>query len=413
MPHEHEMQAHEQLPRRAYQRWKGRTGGAFVLSVVLLLIYEQIAIMFPTWELFALFVVSLGGAAWTAWWIVHDVNRMELLLAQSIEERDEHWRVLLDEYSAGLPVLNQQLEETARQVEQSVVDICAAFSGMVARAQSGIQQNQSMLEGRAEDGQTQTGVRELIETARNTLTSTLDRIIQSSTYSMRLVYRMEDIEEGILEISNALREIEQIASRTKLLALNTTIEAARFHGQSKGFAVVAAEITRLAERTTSASETIRGLVRKVKDDVHRACEELRDLASTDMNDTVLSQEQIEKTLSVLDAKNKDMRRSVELSIRNSQELANDISQAVIGLQFQDAVNQRIGHVVTALQEMQAVLDSALTDDPSAIVEQEQEQEQSWTERMQQQHTMASERQVVSTQLGTNATVHTDNNVELF
>lgn len=411
MPQDQELHEPEQPLRGLPPQWRGRAAGTFALSVLLLILYRQIAATFPAWELVGLVLVGLGGTGGVVWSMVHDSHQSEQVLAQSIEERDEHWRALLDEYSAGLPILNRQLEETARQVEQSVIGICEAFSGMVVRAQSSIQQNQAMLEGNSENEQTQAGIRELIETARGTLASTLDRIIQSSTYSMRLVYRMEDIEEGILEISNALREIEQIASRTKLLALNTTIEAARFHGQSKGFAVVAAEITRLAERTTAASETIRGLVRKVKDDVHRACEELRDLASTDMNDTVLSQEQIEKTLSVLDAKNEDMRLSVEHSIRNSQDLANDISHAVIGLQFQDAVNQRIGHVVSALQEMHTVLVAALEGAPEALVN--QEGELSWTERMQQQHTMASERQVLTTPLGTNTDAHTENNVELF
>ena len=411
MQREQELDEAVQPVGSAWPPWAGRAGAAFLGVALLLTIDRAIVATAPLIGIASLIVLALVGTALFVRCLLYETSQADTLMQQGLAERDERWRALLDEYATGLPILNQQLNETAQQVERAVVDICNAFSGMASRAQASVDQSAANLHSGGEQSNSQAGLQDLIDAARTTLVSVLDRIIQSSTYSMRLVYRMEDVEQGMQEISSALREIEQIARRTKLLALNTTIEAARFSGQSKGFAVVAAEITRLAERTTHASETIRGLVCKVNDDVHCACEDLRELASTDMSGTVLSQEQVERTLTVLNSKNEAMRSSVERAMHNSQALAEDISRAVIRLQFQDTVSQRIGHVVAALQEMQETFGEVLANEIDSIPP--QETAQSWTERMQRQYTMASERQVLTEQGSASGKTAVNNNVELF
>lgn len=106
------------------------------------------------------------------------------------------------------------------------------------------------------------------EAVRKTLDS-MGRIRGSTGHVAESIRELGRHSEQIGEIVQLIREI---ADQTNLLALNAAIEAARAGEHGKGFAVVADEVRRLAERSSKATQDIAGLVSSIQGGVERSVE---------------------------------------------------------------------------------------------------------------------------------------------
>lgn len=314
-----------------------------------------------------------------------------------------------------LPVLATQLREVAEQVEQGVVQVCRSFDGMASRARDAV--GQIKPEGNvAGAGSPGSDVGQLIVTTRQTMGGLLQRIEQTSLLSTTVVERMEQIEQRIQGLDQTLGMIDTVAAHAHLLALNGQIEAARAGKHGVTFAIVATETSKLAVHALDASKAVRRLMAGLIEQIAAASHELHQRASADTQQAALSRIEVDRALDSMSSIHDRMCRTVLAAQENSERLASDIASAVVAMQFQDSVSQRVEHVITTLEEIHSGL-SARMGSPQARREVETASDagsDEWTGRMAAYYTMASERQALAAHVaGAKPSQDLGDNIELF
>ena len=97
--------------------------------------------------------------------------------------------------------------------------------------------------------------------------ATLGQTVKKSVYSgeelaSKTANSMDEINQKVQAINEAITVIDQIAFQTNILSLNAAVEAATAGEAGKGFAVVAAEVRNLASRSAEAAKEIKNLVQE-------------------------------------------------------------------------------------------------------------------------------------------------------
>jgi methyl-accepting chemotaxis protein len=114
----------------------------------------------------------------------------------------------------------------------------------------------------------------MLSEARDEIISLTSRVQETSEVEVELANKMDTLSSEATNVKSVLEVIGDIADQTNLLALNAAIEAARAGEHGRGFAVVADEVRKLAERTQKSLSEINATINVIVQSIQEASENM-------------------------------------------------------------------------------------------------------------------------------------------
>jgi methyl-accepting chemotaxis protein len=177
---------------------------------------------------------------------------------------------------------------------------------------------------------------ELLQQGGGTITTAGQEISQLSGVVSTAAEVIQSLGEKSHQITAIVQVIREIADQTNLLALNAAIEAARAGEQGRGFAVVADEVRKLAERTSESTQQITGMIQAVQTGVKDSVAQMQQAVDSVRRGVSLTQEAQEAVAKISEG-------SVQV-----RELIRDISHA---LSEQSSASQDIARNIERMTAM--------------------------------------------------------------
>ncbi|TAN63198.1 HAMP domain-containing protein [bacterium] len=248
-------------------------------------------------------------------------------LGDSVDEMAGQMSSVLGKISDSSNMLasaSEQLSASSSQIEQGATRQ-SGQTGQIATAME--EMNATVIEvakNAQQASESARGAREMASKGGDVVKQAITAMKEVAESTSVTAETIKNLGKSSANIGAIVSVINDIADQTNLLALNAAIEAARAGEQGRGFAVVADEVRKLAERTTKATKEISGMIGAIQDETGKAVDAMFDGS-----------------------------KKVDKGVVLANEAGAALGQIVVGVQN---VTDMISHMATSTEEQSATTD---------------------------------------------------------
>ena len=251
-------------------------------------------------------------------------------------EKLQQAEVLMAEAVQGFGTALQQLDVLAKEQYQLAMDLRRVLEVSL-------------------DGETGSqSVEEFTKRILGTLDLFVQAMLEIGQSSFQLVEEMDGIRTRSTSMVESLGELAEVAQRTHMLALNASIEAAHARQFGAGFAVVAAEVQQLADRSGKISDQIAQQVHETEAALNRTAIQVEIIASKDLNEIIRSKQLAEAMVNAISQSEIQAQQLVTRMESVGREVTTQVARSIQALQFEDMVRQILQRVASGSEHLALV-----------------------------------------------------------
>ncbi len=268
---------------------------------------------------------------------VQNISDLVRTLKQSITN--------ISEMTDRLTSTVHQLASGSQEQSAQIFDVAGAIEEMTNTIQSTSQSANMAANNSKKAG-------ELALKGGNIISQTVEGMNKIANVVAKAETTIKALGNSSQQIGEIIQVINDIADQTNLLALNAAIEAARAGEQGRGFAVVADEVRKLAERTTKATKEIATMIKTIQKDTEFAVESITQGAKEVVYGKDKADKAGESLIEIISA-TKDVSDNINIVATASQEqsaTSESISQNI------DTINSVINQSSEGIQQVANALE---------------------------------------------------------
>ncbi len=253
-------------------------------------------------------------------------------------------------------IVSSAAEELSAQVEQASrgAEIQSTRAGETATAME--QMNASVLEV-AKSASNAAGsadkAKEKAAAGESMVRQVMQAISEVDRQAATLLQYMGELGQQAEGIGQIITVIEDIADQTNLLALNAAIEAARAGEAGRGFAVVADEVRKLAEKTMNATKEVASAIATIQQGASKSIQATRSAAESVGRSTRLAEES---------------GKALHEIVRIADETAGQVQSIATASEEQSAASEEINHAVEEINRISAETADGMSQSAKAVTD---------------------------------------------
>ena len=286
----------------------------------------------------------------------------------------DRWSSLSHNTNTSLQGMHGEIDTVMGQTEQAVINIGNSFREITNKTSAQMEYAIGLLkttrEGEIDNkdrgAEGTESLTDFIRSYEDLLSDMSNKLIHFSDVSLNLVQGQKKAQQNARDVDGLLSEMETIAGRISVLALNTSVVSGGVAASERAFVEMSDKIRELSQSATAFNRRIRSHMQGMKTDLRSADESMATMAHELKDVARTAQADVMQLTASMRNNNKEVTAILENINALGEDVKQDIYKIIMSLQFQDITQQRLEQLKNPLLSELSRHLSSITDETRVL-----------------------------------------------